>query len=127
MDDEIAAWLRAQAEADLARAQAATPGEWAALDGGVMSIEDETQWPVSITQSRRDRADRVHIAAHDPRTEVARAESVLAVLDAYETGRKLAEAAWEQDGDWVRGLRRAVRLLAYGYRHREGYEEGWKP
>jgi hypothetical protein len=111
VDDEIAAWLRAQAEADLWRA---------------------------------GRAAGVFI--DDPRTEIARAESLLAVLGAYEGATWRLAAEQSDFGDWVRGsapvvrpdfagpnpklipgLARAIRLLAYGYRSREGWQDGWKP
>ena len=96
-DDEIAVWLRQQAEADVARAQMA----------GVF--------------------------VSDPRTEGARAESVLAVLAEY-------ESAWRDAGKYedlgvtdrslnnrAKAFKRVVRLLAFGYRYREGWQEEWKP
>jgi hypothetical protein len=80
----LAEFLTARLDEDELAAKAATPGEWAALDGGVMSVEDGGQWPVSETESTRDRGNRVHIARHDP----AR------VLREVEAGRKIL-AAWE--------------------------------
>jgi hypothetical protein len=122
--DEMTAWLRAQVEADKAAAEAATPGEWAALDDGVMSIEDEDQWPVGVTQSRRDREDRVHIAIHDPRDVVADCDAKLAILGRYERqAAKYGENCMEEDRAWI--LASVVRLLASGYRHRDGWQEGW--
>jgi hypothetical protein len=97
VDDEVAAWLRVQAEADIWRAEKAA---------GVFM--------------------------DSPRTEAARAESVLAVLDEHEAAAALAEA----EAAGLRGvlaraclgtLGRTVLLLAYGYRYREGWREGWKP
>lgn len=45
--------------------RAATPGPWHALDGGVVD-DDHEQWPVSGTETKRNREDRVFIAANDP-------------------------------------------------------------
>jgi hypothetical protein len=138
---EMTAWLRAQAEADKAAAKAATPGEWAALDGGVMSIEDEGQWPVSVAQSRRDREDRVHIAIHDPRDVIADCDAKLRLLGLHEPvegvgGGTECEACGPNNGS-PPGLIAVIRdddgfrpcatvlVLASGYRHRDGWQEGW--
>lgn len=108
-EDEIAAWLRAQAEGDN---EAARGGEAYYCEGCRV----------------------LHDPSAEAQDEAARAQSVLAVLDDYETMRKLAEAAWEQEAgahslyDQARTLKWTVRKLAHGYRFREGYEaEEWKP
>jgi hypothetical protein len=102
VEDEIAAWLRTQAEAD--------------------------PW-------RAGRPSGVFV--DDLRTEAARAESVLAVLVEYEgaagfdleagvsEGRDYDER--ERDDAVKDALGHVVRLLAYGYRRREGWKEAWKP
>jgi hypothetical protein len=151
VEEEIAEWLRGQAEEDIARAGAATPGPWEfegddPTDDELFTVHDGehgdlvgdlvayTRGTLRRGTEGRQVANGRHMERHDPLTETARAESVLAVLDAYEAARKLAEAAWEQEdeaahslGDQARALGRAVRLLAYGYRHREGGQETWKP
>lgn len=121
--DELAAWLRRQAEEDRAAARRAlnVRGEWYLAMQQAHACTDT----VEIGPAYQ------HLVAHDPRTEIARAESVLAVLGAYETTWQAAEASWHQeDGnsslrDQARGLRRAVRRLAWGYRYREGYLSAW--
>lgn len=62
-----------------------------------------------------------------PRTEAARAESVLAVLDLYEkaVGAEASDLLLRDLSALT--LRRVVRLLAWGYRHREGWKQEWKP
>lgn len=152
MEDEIAAWLRKQAEADKAAAEALIGDGWTGMwridrygavhDCGFGEellkgvVHDRASWrSVDVAKVRRAQAEAAHVKIHEPAGEVARAESVLAVLDDYETAWKLAEAAWEQEdeaahslGDQARTLKRTVRRLAYGYRHREGYKEAeWKP
>lgn len=75
-----------------------------------------------------------HITRHDPRTETARAESVLAVLGEYEAAVTVMESQRVRPEGvgpgvfaCVRTLHRTVRLLAWGYRSREEYKETWKP
>lgn len=108
VEDEVAAWLRAQAEADIK----------AAGDGKAYYCEYCLE---------------LHAVPVKAQDEAARAESVVAVLDDFEATWKLAEAAWEHEAgvhslyDQARTLKRTVRKLAYGYRFREGYEEAWRP
>jgi hypothetical protein len=141
-EDEIAAWLRGQAEADIRAAAAATSGPWefegddptddelftVCEDGPAARFGDTVAW---VRGGNRNVANGQHMERHDPLTETARAESVLAVLGAYETAWSLAEKSWDREEsdqplyDQARALRRAVRLLAYGYRYRDGYKEEW--
>jgi Family of unknown function (DUF6221) len=115
VEDEIAAWLREQAEADIKTA----------------GRSGETYFSESLPQWARDMLPGKAWAARDAQDKAARAESVLAVLGDYETTRRLAEAAWEQEAgahslyDQARALRRTVRKLAYGYRRREGWRPEW--
>jgi hypothetical protein len=135
-EDEIAAWLRAQAEADLEAAQKATPGPWEFEGdvpdvGDLYSAHDENLRTVARTRDRQV-ANGQHMERHDPLTEKARAESVLAVLDEH---ARLNDSIWcrtcdpaGESGDSAAWYPcRTVRLLACGYRHREGFKEAWKP
>jgi hypothetical protein len=148
--DELAAWLRRQAEQDFAQArdliesEAAAP-EWSEPASGVLytgppTADDAWAGTFAIGDSRITR----FIAGHDPRTEIARAQSVLLTLDEHaEAGvstygipecRACLEKGWRpgpcgDDGTpnaaWPC---RTVRLLAFGYRCRDGYKaEEWKP
>jgi hypothetical protein len=74
----------------------------------------------------------------NPRTEAARAESVIAVLDDRERTAAIASPAECPQGeiagrDYLDALRelavldRVVRLLAAGYDSRDGYKEEWRP
>ncbi len=62
---DLADQLRTALDRAEATARAATPGPWHALDGGVVD-DDHEQWPVADTDSKRNREDRVFIAANDP-------------------------------------------------------------
>lgn len=180
--DEIAAWLRAQAEADLAAAKIISdggfeperwdtwpPGQvnppsdpgsagvsaaigqedvytsgWVqirAWDHEIGSEPDEDPAPGAVpVLAELGRRQFDHVIRHDPRTEAARAESVLAVLDDYvatlavKEGTEAKLRAGEEPGPnagYLDALRElaiygsVVRLLAAGYRHREGYKESW--
>lgn len=80
---EIADFLRARLVERRAIAEAATPGSWFAIDGGVADGDGE-QWPVAQAESDRDRADRVHIAANDPATVIVDLDAKLALVDEIE-------------------------------------------
>jgi hypothetical protein len=183
-EGEIAAWLRKQAEADLAVARIISAGgfepQWWDTDPpGLVNPPEHPESP-AVTAAIREppgsscgwvplwvrdqvtgeppddytsgvavlaelgRREFDHVRLHDPRTEAARAQSALAVLDelAAARARKAAEdadfAAWasgESTGPrpgfegpspaLIPGLERTVRLLASGYRHRDGYREAW--
>lgn len=142
MKDECAAWLRGQAEADVKAAGNATPGPWefegddptddelwTAHDG---EHGDQVGNVVAYVRGRdRTVANGRHMERHDPRTEAARAESVLAVLDLY-AATLTADGSAGPGGRLVidgrlSALHRTVRLLAYGYRYREGWQKTWKP
>ena len=85
-------------------------------------------------------ANAAHMALNDPQDVIARCEAELAILDAhaFDTTGKFGsegpprcttclsdrdgyEEQWEAD-PWPC---QTVRLLASGYRHREGYAEHW--
>lgn len=80
----------------------------------------------------REQAAGIVAAARGPE-EAAPAESVLAVIREYERLWQWAAddaelgAADRSTQNQAKALKKAVRLLAYGYRHREGWQETWKP
>jgi Family of unknown function (DUF6221) len=93
---DLAAFLAARYQEAEALANAATPGKWLALDGGVQSAEDRSQWPVSETESSRYPADQAYIAANDPAHRLADVKLKRAILAEYETAvatmdRQIAE------------------------------------
>jgi hypothetical protein len=124
MEDEITAWLRAQAEGDKAAALklAAERGSrergvrWTGTPEGLAAWERE--W-----RERKAGSPLGRLALDLPEV-IARAESVLAVLDEYggADGFDLPEGVSE-GRDYALGC--VVRLLAYGYRHREGWRPEW--
>jgi hypothetical protein len=82
-----------------------------------------------------------HIALNDPQDVIARCEAELAILDEHgptnwtSYGDTLCRRCrWEEgelerdlenDTNWVVFPCRTVRLLASGYKHREGYAQHW--
>ncbi|ETK36150.1 DUF6221 family protein [Microbispora sp. ATCC PTA-5024] len=74
-----------------------------------------------------------HIVLQQPMHTIARCEVELAILDLCE--RERAEwpghRSWDSESDQgvarAGALEDAVRRLAYGYRHRPGWREEWKP
>jgi hypothetical protein len=187
----MTAWLRKQAQADLAAAKiisnggfqpqhwdTSPPGQvnpphdpgsedvsaaigrdpayssgWVkvwAWDQVIGEEEDEEPSTVAVV-AEIGRRQFDHVIRHDPRTEAARAESVLAVLgehyiltkddrsEAYEEFSVVAIGGANKDRGCVTchyygmggvkgyGVCRTVRLLTSGYRHREGFKEEWLP
>lgn len=153
--DLLAWWLRTILEKDLRLAKGCPKGPWEWYDRGhsasLQSEPTEDEYVVhvlDVDQSPRDghgfitdRPELRHIAQHDPQDVIARCEADLAVLKwhqpvntgtrgrldcliccppDYEHGRHIYE-------DWPC---RTIRLLAWGYRHRDGYPEvagDWTP
>jgi len=108
VEDEIAAWLRAQAEADAWRAEKAagvfmdSPRTGAARAESVLAVLDD----YAATLAVKEVIEAKLRAGEDPGTNAGYLEAL----------RELAV------------YRSVTRRLAYGYRHREGYKpEEWKP
>ena len=70
-----------------------------------------------------------HMALNDPQDVIARCEAELAILDlctsAIEAGAIPDGATWSDDAAGAEVGTVVLRLLASGYRHREGYAEHW--
>lgn len=119
----IAAWLRKQAKGDLAEQRRL-------VEAYAPNVEREGDWLLFRAQER-----------------VAACEATLAVLTAWRAavdqhakdqaefgrwvlGMSVPEAPRRKPGTEpyvIPGLEMAVRLLASGYRHRDGWQEAWKP
>lgn len=112
-------FLEARYDEDEAVAKAATPGAWLALDGGVQSADDESQWPVSQTGSARDRQDRVHIARHDPARALREIETGRAIIAAFRDEHRGSPDSY--DGFWC-----AILAAAYAYADHPDYRPYWK-
>jgi hypothetical protein len=133
----MAAWLRAQVEADKAAALAvrdnSAPWEGRWQPRGTHGLETYNGWPLAIAGPRfGDFRPGVleHIAIHDPRDVIADCDAKLAVLDLCE--RVIRDDAEDHDdcgaADSWTGFavaRLTVQLLASGYRHRDGWQEEW--
>jgi len=102
----------------------------------------ETDMPVAIVNNGRRELD--HIRRHDPRDVVADCEAKLAILDEHERAVSAARARKDAYTTWalgerlpprpvavgpeskpIAGLEIAIRHVASGYRHRQGYAEHW--
>ncbi|OPG12526.1 DUF6221 family protein [Microbispora sp. GKU 823] len=153
--DDLIAWLRATIESDLATARAATYGEWAMFGHGDDNYlpppaypgEQTTRghgWNISLTApggldvaAELRRADARHVIAQQPRQTIVRCEAELGLIAAYEdqARRWPPDTPYHADSDPIdlmecersSALGEAVRLLARGYRHRPGWQEGWAP
>lgn len=141
MSDDLTAWLRAEIEADKREANVKVirkrweidPGSWATGTG----IIGEDGRPVAVAIG--DYAAR-HIVRHGPLDKLADCEAKLAILGMHPpmpgglidemptTGtvcRRCSSGPMHLGEPYPC---RTVRLLASGYRHRDGYrEEEWKP
>ena len=131
--NEMAAWLRAEVEADkraasakvIALRWAADPEPW---EAGATGIVDEQGGPVAAVIG--DYAAR-HILRQQPLGTIARCDAELAVLRERDAAAGMFGGARDRDGGGVfgalRALDHAVRLLAHGYRLRDGYRQEWAP
>jgi hypothetical protein len=65
-----------------------------------------------------------HIATHDPRDVIARCDAHLKLIGGYEelTASPLRIADAGLNLQWTI-LRKVLKILAEGYRHRDGYDE----
>ncbi|MGC5012546.1 DUF6221 family protein [Streptosporangium sp. DT93] len=124
---DLIAWLRAQIGEQLTKARAAEE----VLDGNWYS-PDLSEWALR----HLGRAEGDHIAANPPCDVIARCEVELLLLDEHAA----AADPYSPTGFVCKtcndgGLPvepacspcRTVRLLAYGYRHRPGWREEWRP
>lgn len=143
-EDEIAAWLRRQAEADWRAAMpervpclAPVPSvEWRA-EG--TRVTDGAGAQVAVFRTAREAA---HAARQSPEAALGAAHAVLAVLDDYaatlavkesceaklRAGEKLPpNSGYLEAYRELAVYRSVVRRLAHGYRHRDGHQPGWAP
>jgi hypothetical protein len=129
---DLAAWLRRRIEERKCLAghaiELGSAAEWTELSSGVlMTIAPDAPqdtwdgvWPMGDSSLTR------LMEANDPRDTIARCEAELAILDLhasndYERYPECVHCAVEAFPC------RTVRHLGYGYRHRPGYREEWKP
>ena len=132
-EDGLVPWLRAEIEADRRAANVKIIREhwhvdaaedWAAGTG----IVNERGTGVAVANGGYAAA---HIVRHDPLDALADCESKLSVLDLCERVIGDDEHAHDDCGaasSWT-GLaiaRLTVRRMAYGYRHRPGYNGDWQ-
>lgn len=147
--DEAIGWLRQQVEARLKAAQRADTGDhwkeeqhYDALflvdlkpSAGELDTPEDVRTAslgLELCQPFEDprflwacHNQATHIVANDPRDVIARCEAELAILNLYRLW-----AAEDLDGNPALGaaacaISDAVRHLASGYRHRDGYTQHW--
>jgi hypothetical protein len=138
---DLVAFLIARYGEEQQLAEAATPGEWVALDGGVQALDGsgEPQWPVSDTESERSREDRVHIAYWDPARVLADIAAKRKLLHwcANEVLSGVDLTGMEKPGWSVHASRPgrhvevftaafALRTLAAPYAGHSDFDPGWR-
>lgn len=153
---EMVAWLGGQIELDKSAALNATPGGWGADIPSTAEDSDPYPTSISSLNGAKVVSstgpgsavsidDALHIARHDPQNVIADCDAKLAIIDNYADTTHIRDEAAERiraAGDhpaaedldtWDRAQREIpvmehwVRLLAQGYRHRDGYREEWRP
>ena len=148
VNGEAVKWLREQVTRRMETAKAAChdgDGNWwrrqralyvdgepvpdGALYEGTPDVDD-SEYDLFIAEivvydeGRPSGAQFAHIALNDPQDVIARCEAELAILDLH--GLWEAEAAGHpMMGAAACAVSDAVRHLASGYKHREGYAEHW--
>ena len=118
-------------------ATATAPPPWRAADDESDSwiVTDATGEPLIYDEGTPSLGEARHIALNDPQDVIARCEAELAILDAHEQDEGWClycerNCKCDLGDDCVEDSWRAypcptVRLLASGYRHREGYAGHW--
>lgn len=131
--DAMVTWLRGQIEARKAAAQRAGGDQWAVggPPGRMYSsrVKDSSGDVVVYDEGAPSEEEAAHIAENDPQDTIARCEAELAILAEhihmnggsclichYQVGPQFRPAPFPC---------RTVRLLASGYRHRDGFDERW--
>lgn len=145
--DDMVVWLGVQLDADEQAAKAATPGPWSSDPTGTVCADVDLEpdgsggeilppgGPREVAECYRDErvgergANADHIARHDPSAVLADVAAKKAIVDNCATeirhvDRRLAAGlpvALACSGFALQTL----KMLAAGYRHRDGYDEGW--
>jgi hypothetical protein len=134
---ELADWLRATINSDLQAAKDLEAASWRVtswtherVDGGgderIALVDEDGRklivftWPdVDVTQDELE-----HMAIHDPRDTIARCEAELQIVDLH---GEIHEGPCVSVYDYPQPPCRELRVKAYGYRHRPGWLEEWRP
>lgn len=130
-DNSMVEWLRSQILARKAVAEAATKGEWDSDDGGSIHVGHPTHVVVDWIVNDEDLA---HVLLQQPQDTIDRCDADLAILDRVVPAVHRSEVvvAEEFGGLWPEGEPTRVetllvRLLAFGYRRRPGWNPDWAP
>ena len=147
--DEAIEWLRQQVQARLDAARKAGTGEpWEAdrhydalyfvdmkpSDGPVTSAVDLHEASLGMPEMHDFENPRFlwastfqarHIALNDPQDVIARCEAELGILHVYGLWAAEDEPGHPAMGAAACAVSDAVRHLASGYKHRDGYAEHW--
>jgi hypothetical protein len=144
VNDEAVGWLRQVIEGDLAEARGLLSEAWGDRAWGVEDCGDTAAGycPCIVYQGEYKPFDEPQvpfiryiadaespelaawIAKHDLRSAIARCDAELAILDVCQRTGEAAEFP-DHAGGYADGLEDAVKILASGYRHREGYAQHW--
>lgn len=130
---ELITWLRAQIEADKEAAQYAqvvAPGIWWHNHDDAPGIIYTEEGGELLRAPEEHRPLTEHLVRHEPQEVIARCDAGLALLDHYREMCDLLDPTTSARQEYILAegaVRRAVTLLAQGYRHRDGYREEWRP
>jgi hypothetical protein len=143
VNDEAVGWLRQVIEGDLAEAKGLLSKDWGDRAWAVTACSDtgsgyclcivhqgeyklpgEAQAPpIRYIADAESPELAAWIAKHDLRSAIARCEAELAILDEHAEGWQIGDPL--RDCQWETWPCRTLRLVASGYRHREGYAQHW--
>lgn len=138
MTDGLIEFLRARLDEDKAAAEAATGGEWGAIDHTrPFAIFDVATYQKNDSRGLTGRyavgaiersEDRAHIARHDPARVLREVEAKRRILAEYaEVADNDIDEPHEYAYGWANGLGVAVRLLAAVYDDHPEYRQEWAP
>ena len=131
--DEAIEWLRQRVRERLYLAQhtieLGNHAAWTEQSSGVLVTSEPTAGDTwHGTWAMGDSSLARLMEANDPQDTIARCEAELAIIDEFTSRHQdaylMLGPSIARQREWE-GLRLAVRLLASGYRHREGYAQHW--
>jgi hypothetical protein len=123
--DDLVVWLRAQLDADAARAEAAPCGPWSVDVSGSIVDADGGRVIPSVGGARDGHPVRwpegpvvEHVVGHDPARVLREIDALRQIVDRY---------AWLREHGDTGGIGWVLQVLALPYNDRPGYLDSWRP
>lgn len=124
--EPMVTWLHGVLDETEQRAKALPQASWELYLGDLHYVNSEGA-PVATCGDTHAPDAALHIAAHDPRSVLARVEAERAILNAAVLAREIAQGDRDLMND-ADQWESALGWLAYGHRHdMEGYDPAWAP